>query len=231
MFNSNESHALALNTHNGMGELIPISEYNGKRAVSARELHAFLESKQEFSNWIKGRIEKYGFIENVDFEVFDNFVKNPAGGRPLTEYALSMDMAKELSMVEGNEKGKQARQYFIEQDKKAQQLQKPMSTLDILELTIKELRSNNQELQEVKKDVHELKARVTTRPNFFTIAGYGTLIHMSVNMRQAGILGRKATKICKERGIEIDKCPDPRFGTVGMYPIEVLEEVFNEPIN
>ena len=92
-----------------MEELVKITEQNGRRAVSARELHAFLESKQEFANWIKNRIEKYGFIENQDFEVFDNFIKKPQGGRPLTEYALSIDMAKELSMFENNEKGKQAR--------------------------------------------------------------------------------------------------------------------------
>ena len=93
-------------------ELIKITEQNGKRAVSARELHLFLESKQEFANWIKNRIDKYGFIENQDYEVFDNFIKNPNGGRPLIEYALTIDTAKEIAMVEGNEKGKMARQYF-----------------------------------------------------------------------------------------------------------------------
>lgn len=96
-----------------MEELVKITEQNGRRAVSARELHAFLESKQQFADWIKNRIEKYGFVENQDFEVFHNFMKNPDGGRPLTEYALSIDMAKELSMLENNEKGKQARRYFI----------------------------------------------------------------------------------------------------------------------
>lgn len=74
-------------------ELIKITEQNGQQAVSARDLHRFLESKQEFTNWIKNRIEKYGFIENQDFEVFDNFIKNPNGGRPLTEYALTLDTA------------------------------------------------------------------------------------------------------------------------------------------
>ena len=96
-----------------MEQLIKITDYNGRKAVSARELHAFLESKQDFSDWIKNRINKYGFIENQDFEVFHNFMENPSGGRPLTEYALSINCAKEISMVEGNAKGKQARQYFI----------------------------------------------------------------------------------------------------------------------
>lgn len=107
------------------GALIPISENNGKRAVSARDLHTFLESKQEFANWIKNRIEKYDLVENVDYVVFDKSVKNPNGGRPQIEYALTIDAAKELSMVEGNEKGKQARRYFIACEKKLTELAAP----------------------------------------------------------------------------------------------------------
>ena len=53
---------------------------------------------------MKNRIEKYGFIENQDFEVFHNFMENPNGGRPLIEYALSIDCAKEISMVDEDEK-------------------------------------------------------------------------------------------------------------------------------
>lgn len=96
-----------------MNELIPISNHNGQRAVNARDLHEFLESKQDFSTWIKNRIEKYDLVENVDYTVFHKFMENPQGGRPQIEYALTIDAAKELSMVEGNEKGKQARRYFI----------------------------------------------------------------------------------------------------------------------
>jgi len=77
-----------------MNELIKITERDGQKAVSARELHFFLESKQDFSTWMKNRIEKYGLIEKVDSEVFHNFMENPKGGRPLTEYALTVDTAR-----------------------------------------------------------------------------------------------------------------------------------------
>ncbi|WP_334473406.1 antA/AntB antirepressor family protein [Arsenophonus sp. PmNCSU2021_1] len=80
------------------------------QTVNARDLHEFLESKQKFADWIKDRIQQYGFIESQDFIVI--LGKTPNGGRPTKEYAISLDMAKELSMVERNEKGKQARQYF-----------------------------------------------------------------------------------------------------------------------
>jgi phage anti-repressor protein len=99
-----------------MKELIVISkaEIGGGEVntVNARDLHAFLESKQEFASWIKNRIEQYGFVEGVDFIKFDSFIKSDSRAR--IEYALTIDMAKEISMVERNEKGKQARQYFIE---------------------------------------------------------------------------------------------------------------------
>ena len=98
-----------------------------KRTVNARELHSFLEVGKDFSNWIKDRIESFGFVENQDFAVFAESGENPKGGRPAKEYALTLDMAKELSMVERNEKGKQARQYFIECERRAKD---PMSALN-----------------------------------------------------------------------------------------------------
>ena len=60
-----------------MEEIIKISEKDGQRAVNARELHAFLESKQEFANWIKGRIDKYGFVENQTMRFLTDLSKTP----------------------------------------------------------------------------------------------------------------------------------------------------------
>ena len=84
------------------------------QTVNARDLHTFLEVGKDFSNWIKDRITAYSFTENVDFVVSANSGENPQGGRPAKDYHLSLDMAKELAMVERNERGKQARQYCIE---------------------------------------------------------------------------------------------------------------------
>ena len=100
-------------------ELIKIeTNDNDERLVSGRDLHDFLESRQDFTDWIKNRIEKYGFVENYNFTI--NLGKS-TGGRPTKEYILKLDMAKEIAMVEGNEKGKQARLYFIECEKKLRQ--------------------------------------------------------------------------------------------------------------
>ena len=85
-----------------MNELISLQPHDTLiQAVSARELHAFLQSRQQFADWIKNRIADYDFVENQDFVTFsENYEK----GRPRLEYALTLDMAKELSMVERNEK-------------------------------------------------------------------------------------------------------------------------------
>ena len=119
-----------------MEELIKITEQNGRQAVSARELHSFLKSKQDFSTWIKARIDKYGFVENQDFEVFHNFVEQVSGGKHLIEYALSVDCAKEISMVEGNEKGRQARKYFIECEKLAKNPAQNISRIELAKMII-----------------------------------------------------------------------------------------------
>lgn len=126
-----------LNNEKGGVEVVEIVEHDGKQAVNARELHQKLGSKQRFADWIKNRIEKYGFVENQDYEVFHKFMKNSNdvgnqdfevfhkimensnGGRSRIEYALSLDMAKELCMIENNEQGRLFRKYFIEVEKAA----------------------------------------------------------------------------------------------------------------
>jgi phage anti-repressor protein len=100
------------------GILIKVEEKDGTPYVNARELWKGIESKKRFSDWIKRRIGHYGFEEGKDFEVIHQMVKNLNGGRPEIEYLLTLDMAKELSMVEGTEKGREVRRYFIEVEKK-----------------------------------------------------------------------------------------------------------------
>ena len=100
-------------------KVVEIIEHDGKQAVDARELRQKLGNKRKFADWMKQRIEQYGFVESQDFEVFHNIVKNSNGGRPSDEYALSLDMAKELCMIENNEQGRLFRKYFIEVEKAA----------------------------------------------------------------------------------------------------------------
>ncbi len=82
-------------------------------SVNARDLHAFLEVRKDFSTWVRDRIRRFNFVENQDFVIFTQIGENSSRGRPGKEYHLTLDMAKELSMIERTPKGKEARQYFI----------------------------------------------------------------------------------------------------------------------
>ena len=143
-----------------MNELIKITtNESGNQVVSARELHKFLESRRDFSNWIKDRIEKYEFIENQDYQLLNNFGEQTGrGGHNKKEYALTLDMAKELAMVEGNEKGKQARRYFIECEKRLKEVvTKPMTTAQMFALQAQALLEIEQRQNEQDERIRRLE--------------------------------------------------------------------------
>ena len=113
-------------------ELIKLTKNEqGIETVNARELHAFLEVKSKFADWFKNRVSEFGFIENSDFVSVSKILES--GGRSI-EYHISIDMAKELSMLERNDKGKQARLYFIECERIAKAKQVPQSFAEALQL-------------------------------------------------------------------------------------------------
>lgn len=129
-----------------LNELLPIGEKNGQKAVNARDLHSFLQVGKDFSTWIKNRIDKYDFIEGKDFQtLYLNYQGNllnirlPQNGDSKNqqvskiEYALSISMAKELSMIENNERGKQARKYFIACEENKHELSRKDLALMVLQ--------------------------------------------------------------------------------------------------
>lgn len=143
--------------------LIPITTAsiggNQQQGVNARDLHAFLEVKTAFKDWIARRIEDFDFKEDSDFCSF--LSKTPEGGRPSKEYLLTINMAKELSMVERNEKGKQARQYFIQCEKQLkevaqQQFAIPQTYAEALRLAA----DKEEENQQLKSQIEQDKPRV-----------------------------------------------------------------------
>ncbi|MDT2690742.1 ORF6C domain-containing protein [Enterococcus gallinarum] len=99
-----------------MGLIPIIVNENNEQLVSGRELYEFLEVATPYTQWFERMVE-YGFTENVDFIGLSQKSEKPQGGRPMLDHAISLDMAKEISMIQRTEKGKQARQYFIQVEK------------------------------------------------------------------------------------------------------------------
>ena len=85
-------------------------------SVNARDIHNYLQVKTRFNDWINRAITKYDFKENIDFYSF----LSKTSGRPEKEYIVTMDMAKELAMLENNPKGRETRKYFINCEKELQ---------------------------------------------------------------------------------------------------------------
>lgn len=136
-------------------ELLPIYESENKeKLINARELHKKLENKRQFANWIKQRIEQFRFIENEDFIRFNKFVKGDEkgfGNKTIIEYYLTIDMAKELAMVENNEIGRKIRRYFIEVEKRYRTIvETPQNIFDFMRLAIDQIEANEKEIQSIK---------------------------------------------------------------------------------
>ena len=150
-----------------------------EQLVDARELHTALNNKRQFSDWIKQRIEQYGFVENVDFATYSQICEKPQGGRPTIEYALTLDTAKEIAMVENNEQGRKIRRYFIEVEKKAREMFEIPKTLP------EALRK----AAELAEQLEQQKPKV--------------LFAESVETSKNSVLINELAKILKQNGVEI----------------------------
>lgn len=124
-----------------MTDLIKVDYSGEKPAVSARELHEFLEVKTAYKDWFP-RMCEYGFSEGTDF---CSFLSESTGGRRGQDAAVTIDMAKEICMLQRNEKGKMARQYFLQLERDWNSPEKVMArALQIADRRIKTLESKVQ---------------------------------------------------------------------------------------
>lgn len=142
-------------------ELIAIRENErGEQLVSARELHRFLGIATRFNDWIENRIKKYEFIEDYDYTKI--LVRNFRGRK--YDYAVKLDVAKELSMVENNSRGREARVYFIQCEKKLKVAQGrlPKTYLEALKELVKLEETKLSLENRVNNLVHSRKLYTTT---------------------------------------------------------------------
>lgn len=138
-------------------ELVPVYETDtGEKVIYGTELHTVLEVKSKFADWVKNRLNDCEAAENEDFETFSKILEK---GRPAVDYIIKLDIAKEMAMLERNEKGKQVRKYFIAIEKKYKAAPKlqvtPMNLSPQLQLLI------NMELKQKEQDaaISELKEK------------------------------------------------------------------------
>lgn len=223
---------------NEMNELIPLqtTEFNGEtqRTVNARDLYAFLESERQFSNWITYQIEAFGFTQGIDYLVKNNFVLDATafgGKRKTIDYYLTIDMAKELAMVERSAKGKEARLYFIECERIAKQQMQSLSPAELILAQAQQLvaiERSQRQLEQRQARTEQRLDQIETAADHFTVIGWHRYAKQSgsLPLPDAARMGKQASKYCIDNCVSMGQVPDPRFGTVHTYPKWVLDELF-----
>ena len=185
-------------------ELIKIETREGfGRCVSLRELHEGLGVKTQFTKWAIRMIE-YGFTENIDFILISqkrltNNPKNPFAEQ--TDYIITIDMAKELCMIQRSDIGREFRKYFIECEKQLKEVvQKPQTQLPTDYLSaLKALVASEEEKQRLTKKIEEDKPKVEYTDNVLQAEG---LITTTAIAKDFGMSARKLNGILNKEGIQ-----------------------------
>ena len=170
----------------------------------------------------------------MDYVLLHNFVEQVSGTKHRIEYALTVDAAKELSMVEGNEKGKQARRYFIECERKLKESgNEALSPAEVILRLAQRNVDNERKMREIERkqermqsEIEDIRQRTTTDLGRSTIVAYVSRNNIKLDVKRFGAMGRKASTLCKKRDIPVTKIHDVRWGQVSVFPDEILDEVF-----
>ena len=178
-----------------MSKLIKITtNEEGKQLVSARELHEFLKVKSKYADWIKNRIKKYEFIENVDYITVSKILEN--GGRE-NDHAITTEIAKELSMVENNDKGSEARKYFIQVEKAWNSPEMIMKrALEIASKQVENLMLENKQKEQI---IGELKPKADYTDLILKNKGLVTTTQIA---KDYGMSAQELNKTLHELGVQ-----------------------------
>ena len=185
-----------------MNELIKITEKKGQQLVSARELHEFLEVNSRFNDWIGNRIRKYEFEEGNDYT---KILVQCIRGQNEYDYAITIDMAKELSMVENNEKGKKARKYFIQCEKKLKGINQPKLPTTYKEalLQLVEAEEEKERLQLANKQQEQIIGELKPKADYTdVILKSNSLVTITQIAKDYGMSGQEMNSLLHELKVQ-----------------------------
>ncbi len=183
-----------------MQELIKIEvSENQEPIVNGRELHDVLGVETPYRIWFP-RMCEYGFVENVDFISLEQNCTKPQGGRPETNHAIKLDMAKEIAMIQRNEQGKKVRQYFIQVEKDFNSPEKIMArALKIAEGKLNILQLENSQQKQI---IGELKPKADYLDTILQNKG---LVTITAIAKDYGMSGEKLNEKLHELGVQYNQ--------------------------
>lgn len=215
-------------------ELIKIvTNEQGQNCVSARELHEGLEVKSRFNDWIIKRVTKYGFEENQDFiAVTQKKVTAQGNESTYIDYIITVDMAKELCMVENNDLGKKFRKYFIECEKKLQEVQQPKQMSD-MEILARAVLISDKQIKELQAELSEKTEFIDEINDCYTFADVKRKNRLLLSRRKDIILSTHTLiETAQSLGIPVNKVQNPNpcsaYTVINAYPRKVWETAYPE---
>lgn len=225
-------------------ELVKVELKDGKQLVSAREVYTFLELRDDqFNRWFSNCVEKYDFVEGSDFSTM---MSESTGGRPKQDYIVTLEMAKELSMVSNTPKGKLARKYFIECERKLMEsvpklpsnykealrelikleeekeqlaIERDKAILTKAYISDKKTATAMNTASRLSKENHRLEIELDKSKEYSTIKRMELITGLKFNWR---IL----KSACMDLGIEPIEVFDNNYGTVKSYHKDVWLEAY-----
>ena len=205
-----------------MNELIPIQYENENPTVSGRELHTALEIGSEYAKWFE-RMCEFGFNEGKDYSSFLTNRSDGLPGKPKTDHAVTIPMAKEICMLQRTAKGKQCREYFISCEEAWNSPDKIMERA--LQIAHRRAIEAERRIFGLLEEKETLEIALNESIQFYTVAKYNGAFKKGWTLAQCQLIGKQLSAYCHARAIQIRKCEtnDERFGTVNSYPISAWE--------
>ena len=212
-------------------ELIKITtNESGVNCVSARELHEGLGVEQRFNDWINRRIKKYGFEENTDYTCLTQKrvtqrINGQKGTATEKDYIITIDMAKELCMVENNDLGRKFRKYFIACEKKLQEVQQPKQMSD-MEILSRAVLISQEQIKQLTAELTEKTEFIDDINDCFTFTQVSQFNRQLLKDRKDIALSTaKLNEVAAELCIPINKIDNPivysPYKRVNAYPRKV----------
>ena len=218
--------------------------------TTAKKLYSWLElDPTHYAKWIKANITENLFAsEGTDFTPLS---AKSTGGRPSIDYLLSASFAKKLAMTSRSPKGEETREYFVKvEDALVKTTERHLSPAEMFlqnaQILVEQERrlaaletgqdimaagldhlEEKQNALEARQSVMENKIDPFIGMEYFTITGYINQMKYRVSPNDYGKLGKEATKLSKAKGYPIGSAPNPTYGHVGTYHLDILKEVFD----
>ena len=203
-----------------MNELIPINYENENPTVSGRTLHAALKVETRYNDWFL-RMCRYGFTEGKDFY---SFLSKSDQGRPSTDHAITIAMAKELCMLQRSEMGRRFRQHFIAIEEAWNSPEKVMERA--LQIARQRAIEAEARIFALAEENDTLEIALNTSLMYYTVAKYNKVFRRGWTLSQCQAIGKRLSAYCRSRAVAIRSCEtnDERFGSVNSYPLTAWED-------